>query len=267
MSASASASATASDGAAGVAARAADLLLAARRDHPGGRIEHLPPELRPADQAAAYAIQRRVAASYAAIGGWKVGAPGPDAPPICGPLPSAGIVPSPATLPTRTHAYRGIEAEIAFRMARDLPPRDAPYTREEVIAALGAAHPAIEVLESRFLDPDAIDPLTNLADTQSHGGFVYGAPVADWHAIDFARETVEQVVDGQLHKSGTGNPGGDMIRLIAWLANEGARWAGGLKAGQFVTCGSWTGKAPVGPAAKVRVRFARMGEVSASFAA
>jgi 2-keto-4-pentenoate hydratase len=38
-------------------------------------------------------------------------------------------------------------------------------------------------------------------------------------------------------------------------------WAGGLKAGQFVTCGSWTGKTLVGPAATARVRFPSLGEV------
>jgi len=59
----------------------------------------------------------------------------------------------------------------------------------------------------------------------------------------------------------TGNPAGDMIRLVVWLANEGSVWAGGLKAGQFVTCGSWTGKTLVGPAAVVRVRFPSLGEV------
>ena len=42
---------------------------------------------------------------------------------------------------------RGIEAEVAFRLGRDLPPRAAPYTRAEVMAALATAHPAIEVLE------------------------------------------------------------------------------------------------------------------------
>jgi 2-keto-4-pentenoate hydratase len=51
-----------------------------------------------------------------------------------------------------------------------------------------------------------------------------------------------------------------MIRLMIWMANEGAVWAGGLKAGQFVTCGSWTGKSVVGEHAKVRVRFPSLGE-------
>ncbi|MCW3473332.1 2-keto-4-pentenoate hydratase [Limobrevibacterium gyesilva] len=246
--------------------QAADLLLAARRD-PAKRLADLPAALKPADKAAAYAIQHKVAATFPGIGGWKVGAPGPDAPPICGALPAAGVVPSPAKLPSATHSLRGIEAEVCFRIGRDLPPRPTPYTHEEVIAAIAAAHPAIEVLESRYLDPDAVDPMTNLADTQSHGGFVYGAPVTDWHGIDFAREKVEQYVDGALQMERVGNPAGDMIRLVVWLANEGSIWAGGLKAGQFVTCGSWTGKSTVGPTAKVRVRFPSLGEVQVAYTA
>lgn len=238
---------------------AARLLLAART----ARIAQLPEALRPLDRPQAYAIQHEVAASLGEIGGWKVGAAGPEAPPQCGPMPAAGIRPSPATAAANTQ--RGIEAEVCFRMKTSLPPRAAPYTRDEVIAAIGDAHPAIELLDSRFIDPDALDPFTNLADTQSHGGFVYGPGTTDWHSIDFARETVAQHVDGALQMSRTGNPVGDMIRLVVWLANEGATWAGGLKAGQFVTCGSWTGKSVVGPTAAVRVVYPSLGAVDVRF--
>jgi 2-keto-4-pentenoate hydratase len=242
------------------ATQAAELLLAARRD-PAWKLADLPPALKPADKGAAYAIQHKVAASFPAIGGWKVGAPGPDAPPICGALPAPGAVASPAKLSSKTHTLRGIEAEVCFRIAHDLPPRTTPYSRDEIIAAIAAAHPAIEVLESRFIDPDKVDALSNLADTQSHGGFVYGPGTAAWQGIDFAHEKVEQYVDGALQMERVGNPAGDMIRLVVWLANEGSVWAGGLKAGQLVTCGSWTGKSLVGPAAKVRVRYPSLGEV------
>jgi 2-keto-4-pentenoate hydratase len=245
------------------ASQAAGLLIAARSN--GTRLADLPPALRPADRAAAYAIQHQVAATLGKIGGWKVGAPNEQAEPICGALPVSGVVPSPAVVPASRAHLRGIEAEVCFRIGTDLPPRATPYRREEVIAAIAAAHPAIELLESRFEDPDAVDPLTNLADTQSHGGFVYGPGLADWHGIDFARETVEQYVDGKLQMSRTGNPAGDMIRLVVWLANEGSVWAGGLKAGQFVTCGSWTGKSVVGPGAQVRVRFPSLGEAVATY--
>jgi 2-keto-4-pentenoate hydratase len=244
--------------------QAAALLLAARGDI-ARKLPDLPAALKPADKEAAYAIQHRIAASFTGIGGWKVGSQGPDAPPLCGALPLSGVVASPATLSSATHVLRGIEAEVSFRMGADLPPRDTAYTRAEVVAAIAAAHPAIEVLESRYLNADAVDPLTNLADTQSHGGFVYGPGVANWQGIDFGHEMVEQFVDGELQMSRTGCPMGDMIRLVVWLANEGAAWAGGLKAGQFVTCGSWTGKSSVGPKAKVRVKFPSLGEVFVSY--
>lgn len=244
---------------------AAALLIAAHADiHK--RILDLPLHLRPQTAADAYAIQHARAASFANIGGWKVGAAGPDAAPNCSPLPQPGIAASPATLSSRANPMRGIEAEVAFQIATDLPPRPSPYSRDEVIAAMATAHPAIEVLESAFLDPDDVTPLTNLSDSLAHGGFVYGAGIANWHQIDFTHETVEQFIDdAQLIR--TGNPAGDMIRLVVWLANTGAVWAGGLKAGQFVTCGSWTGKTLAGPAAKVRVRFPSLGEVAVDYTA
>ena len=245
-------------------AEAAAILIVARSG-PEHRIADLPAALKPTDQAAAYAIQHKVAATYAAIGGWKVGAAGPEAEPMCGALPATGFAASPARLSSARHPLRGIEAEICFRMAHDLPPRPTPYGRDEVVAAIAAAHPAIEELESSYRDPDAVDMLTNAADTQVHGGFIYGAPVVDWHKIDFANEPVEQYVDGALQMQRVGNPAGDMIRLMVWMANVGAVWAGGLKAGQFVTCGSWTGKSLVGPHADVRVRFPSVGEVSLTF--
>jgi 2-keto-4-pentenoate hydratase len=242
------------------AAHQAAILLMAARTNPALKLESLPEELRPADRPQAYAIQHLVAASFADIGGWKVGAAGPDAQAQCGALPSTGIKPSPSTMPA-AHSLRGIEAEVCFRMGADLPPRGTPYTREEVIAAIATAHPVIETLDSRFIDPDAVDAFSGLADTQSHAGLIYGEGRADWHGIDFANETVEQYVNGGLHMKRTGNPVGDMIRLVVWMANEGAVWAGGLKAGQFVTCGSWTGKSSVDETARVRVVFPSLGDV------
>jgi 2-keto-4-pentenoate hydratase len=245
------------------AAHQAAILLMAARTNPALRLDAIPSEIRPSSRAEAYEIQHLVAASFEAIGGWKVGATGPDAPPQCGALPAINVKPSPATMPSDT--LRGIEAEICFRIGTDLPLREMPYTRDEVIAAIATAHPVIETLDSRFVDPDAVDAFSGLADTQSHGGLVYGEGIAAWHQIDFATETVEQYVDGDLHMQRTGNPVGDMIRLVVWMANEGAAWAGGLKAGQFVTCGSWTGKSVVAEHAKVRVFFPHVGEARVDF--
>jgi 2-keto-4-pentenoate hydratase len=237
---------------------AAALLRAARRGSP---LATLPEPLRPADAHAAYAIQRALIADQT-IGGWKVGL-GPHGSMLCAPMPAAGIVASPATL--GRGRLRGIEAEVSFRVGVDLPPRATPYGREDVIAALATAHPSIEVLESAYADPDAVDPLSRLADLIMHGGFVFGPGVRAWQDVDFAAMTVTQTIDGAVLRR-TGNPAGDMIRLVVWLADVGARWAGGLKAGQIVTCGSWTGKTLAGPGARASVAFPGLGEASVAFA-
>jgi 2-keto-4-pentenoate hydratase len=243
----------------------AALLIAARRD-PAARVKALPAGLVPADRAAAYAVQHKVAASFAGIGGWKVGAPG-GGEPICGALPASGVQASPSVLSAATHPYRGIEAEVAFRMGADLPPRAAPYSRAEVVAAIAGMYPVIEELESRFAEPDTYDLMTNLADTQSHGGLIYGPELRTWQGVDLAKEHCQQFVDGKLHTERTGYPFGDILKMVEWVANTGAVWAGGLKAGQFVTCGSWTGKACVAANAEVRVVFPSLGEVHLRYAA
>jgi 2-keto-4-pentenoate hydratase len=48
---------------------------------------------------------------------------------------------------------RGVEAEIAFLLGKDLPPRAAPHSREELVIAIASCHPAIELLESALLNP------------------------------------------------------------------------------------------------------------------
>jgi len=192
-----------------------------------------------------------------------VGAAGPDAPIVCGPMPLDGITGGSAALPgVAPGVPLLIEAEVAFRMKAGLPPRTEPYSREEVVAAIGSAHPAIEWLQSRFLDPDAVDAASNLADTQMHGGFVHGPGVEGWQGLAFADLGVTQAVGDAEPVSRVGNPAGDMLRLVVWLANVGAVWAGGLRAGEFVTCGSWTGKTPVPSGKWATVRFAELGEVA-----
>ena len=242
----------------------ATLLLSAWRD-PSQKIIAFPAVLAPRDEHAAYAVQRRVSQGLGPIGGWKVGAPCPTGAPNCAPLPASGIQPSPGRVHGASASLRGVEAEIAFRIGADLPPRPEPYGRAEVIAAISDCLPAIEVLDSRFTDPDAQDKWALLADLSTHAGFVYGSPATEWQGIDFSRETVRVLVDGQEIKTAVANPAGDMIRLIQWLADVGTHWAGGLKAGQYVTCGSWTGKDYVAASAQVQVEFAHAGSATVEF--
>lgn len=238
----------------------AETLLAARRD-PGKRPSQLMVPM--GDAAEAYAVQAEVQARLGMIGGWKVGAAGAGF--TCAPLPLVGIVGSGAVVREAECWDRGVEAEVALLMGADLVPRAGGYSREEVLGAVASAHPAIELLQSRFQDVEAVDALSALADCLSHYGLVTGAAIPGWAGVDYAGEAVEVVVDGVVVKRGRGNPAGDMGRLLVWLANEGAVWAGGVRAGQWVTTGSWTGKDTVPAGGHVAMRFGSCGVVEAKY--
>ncbi len=242
----------------------ARLLLSARRD-PTQKLHSLPEAMRPRTEEQAYLIQRAIMAELGEIGAWKVGSPNPAGPINCAPLPAAGVQASPGHVLTEQCTDQGVEAEIAVKIAHDLPPRDAPYAPDDILAAIASAHPAIEVLQSRFVDPAQVDPLSGLADSLAHFGLVIGPAIAGWQSVDLAAEQVALIVNGAEMKRCTGNPAGDMMRLLAWLANQGAHWAGGLRAGQYVTTGSWTAKDFVTPGAEVRVAFNHAGEAVMRF--
>lgn len=224
----------------------------------------LPEDLRPTTVEEAYAVQDMLAEAYGAIGGWKVGAPGAEATPMFAPMPLIWIAEGGAVI--RAKRYRGLEAEVAFLLGKDLPPRSTAYTREEVVEAIGSCHPAIEVMESGLTDPMRAERLSMIADLQMHGGFVYGPACAGWREIDWTRETVTMAVDGMVRVERTGsNTAGDLMRLLPWLANEGAARTGGLRAGQWITTGSWTGNTLGEERSSVDVHFGTAGRVTMRF--
>lgn len=245
--------------------RAADLLAAVRSG--AARPADLPEELRPASADDAYAIQDAVVRRLGAAGGWKVGARTPQAEPNRAPMLASLMTASPAVLPGDAFSMRGIEAEVAVRLGRDLPARDAAYGRDEVLDAIDALMPALEVVDTRFADRSAAAPLSQLADFQSNGWFVYGAPVADWRHLDLTTLPVRLTIDGEERLAVRGgNTAGDPLALVVWLAGALSRRGSGLTAGTIVTTGTYTGLIPVGPAASVAAELDGLGRVELRFA-
>ena len=250
---------------------AAELLLDARRT--ATPIADLPEALQPASLDEAYFVQDAMARTIEVeqghgVRGWKVGAPAPDATPIFGPMPFAWIADDASLLGGQRYRFRGLEAEIAFLLGQDLPPRATPYTRDEIVAAIASCHPAIEELEAGLVDPLKVARFTMIADMQIHGGFIHGPAVPDWQSIDFARESVSLAVDGEVRveRTASNTAGTDLLRLVLFLANQGAARTGGLKRGSWITTGSWTGYTLASAGSAVKVRFSTAGSVSLRFA-
>jgi 2-keto-4-pentenoate hydratase len=249
------------------AAGLAALLVAARRT--GRRVGAIDGDLVPVSEADAYAVQDEVARLLgAAVAGWKVGAANATAAPVAAPLLVPLVVASPARFTVAADAFRGVEAELALSLARDLPARATPYGEDEAWDAVAEVHVAIELLESRYADRRAMTPAALLADNQSNGGFCYGAAIAGWRAIDYATQRARLLIDGREEKSAAGgNPAGHPRRLLAWLANHAASRGRPLKAGDIVTTGSHTGITIAPPGARVIARFDGLGEAELSLAA
>ena len=240
--------------------RLAALLIQARIS--GKRLGEIPAEFVPPDEAAAYALQDLVVDKLGVrIGAWKVGAASPVSRPSCAPIFAGHVVSSPARLLASAGGLNGVEAELAFRIGRDLPVRPTSYDEDEVWEAIDSLHVAIEYLDSRFRDRTAVPELAILADNISNGGLCWGPAVENWHRADLAKPEARLVIDGEEvgHAVG-GNAAGPPQRLVAWLANHLAQRGRPLAAGMFVTTGSHTGLHVAPLRALVLARFIGLGE-------
>ena len=235
----------------------AKLLLDARRF--SQRLVGLPHELQPRSALEAYQIQDAVLAELGPPGGWKVGARSPDAEPTCSPLPAELILRSPKVFPAGAFSRNGVEAELAFTLARDLPPRARGYDEAELYAAIASVHAAIEVVDSRFVDMSTIDAASLLADFQSNGALVVGDGVALPASFPSIDQTVQLIVDGVEQDTPGRNPAGNLMRLMAWLADHVAARRGGLRRGDVITTGSWTGMRFFPAGARIDVDFPGIG--------
>ncbi len=246
------------------AIKAAELLVSARHEH--WLVDELPRDCLPESIEDAYAIQDAMVPLEGAIAGWKIGAPGADAEPICAPLFARYVHNGPTKLPANDFYLLETEAEVAFTLARDLPPEGAPYDREAVLSAVAGAHPAIEIADSRFTEGMSAHKLSQLADTNSNGTFVYGAAVADWQGLDIPQLPVKLSIGGKVVAERVGgNNAGDPVRLLVWAANHCAARGLMLKAGQVVTTGSYVGMNPSQPGDTAIASFEGLESASLEF--
>ncbi len=236
-------------------------LLEARRS--GVQIK--PPFALP-DRAAVYAIQDGVAKATGPVAGWKVGARTPTAAPNPAPLLAGALVKSPATFDGRAMHMIGVEIEISFHIVRDIAPRPQPVSRDEALAAVGDAFVGMEVVDTRLADFHKADPEWLLADNQMNHALVVGDSVAGWKSLDWPDLQVRLSIDGKVevdHKGGLGAV--DPVRPLAWMIDHAVRRRGGLRAGQAITTGSWTGLRYYPPGTRARGEFVGLGAVEASF--
>lgn len=244
-----------------VISRAAERLLVARNGGP--RLVDLPEAERPTSWAEAYAIQNELVARMGGkVTGWKVGAADTQAEPFRAALTERTILLSPAEASHAGHTVLGVEAETVYRFDKALPTRDAPYSEDEVLAAVGSVHAAIELVDTRFSAWKVAGQLSQVADQFSHSALIVGAGREAGIQVDADNQPVRLSFNGEVvvERRG-GNTAGPARRLLAWMANEGTRSHGGIEAGTYITTGSWTGIIFVAPRTRIEAVFEGIGGV------
>jgi 2-keto-4-pentenoate hydratase len=240
---------------------AARLLAGARGGPP---LDGLPAECRPQSVEDAYQIQDAVAHRLGeAVGGWKVGVATAAAPGFCAPIFARLIRSSPAAYTGAEMRLIGIEAEIAFRLGRDLPARAAPYGRDEV-ASGATMHPVIEVVDSRYVDFRSLDRLQMLADNFSNGGLVYAAAVPGWELLDLSRPAVVVTRDGAPFAESNPEIARDPLGAAVEFVNI-MNMRGGVKAATFVTTGTLTRLVFAERGARIVADFGALGRIEVEF--
>lgn len=252
--------------------QAAGLLAAAWRQR--RPLDALPPGCRTRTIADAHAVQDALVRALGhAVVGFKIGATNPHAQaffevdqPFAGRLLEPFVLPSPARISRGAVHNHAIEAEFAFRLASDLPPRAGDYTLPEVVAATDALLPAIEIPDSRYVDWRTVGIAQLIADDAVAGLLALGAPAMGWRELDLARHEVAVRVDGAVVARGSGrNVLGDPRRALTWLANDRSRRGDGLKAGQIVITGTAADIVTVEPGNRVTADFGTLGSVEVTF--
>jgi 2-keto-4-pentenoate hydratase len=218
----------------------------------GQVLSKLPEAFRPLTAAQGYAAQAQLpTVSGREVLGWKIAATSANGQahinvggPLAGRLLSGQVFESGATVPSAGNRMRVAEPEFAFAMAQDLPPQAAPYTQQQVMAAVASLHPALEVPDSRLEPFTAAGEAQLLADNACARHFVLGPAAPDvWRDLDLSTYPVHaQVQHGSQLKytrEGTGgNVLGDPRIALTWLANQLSGLGITLQKGHVVTTGT-----------------------------
>ena len=240
-------------------------LLAAWRGGPAADDQALAGAL--ASPEAAYAVQARLVAALDGVAAgarhWKSGGPARDATLTHAPLPARGVRPDGADLTDLHLRHRGIEAEIALRLGREVSAREAAALSPEDAAALvDAMCVSIEVVDSRWASGRAAPALLKLADLQSHGALVLGE-LQDVRPVDWSQQRCRVRVGTADWQSFQGSHSlADPAWLLpAWLRHA-TREGHAVPAGTLVTTGTWCGLLNAAPGDRIEVEFPGIGRAA-----
>lgn len=226
---------------------------------------------RPANAGVAYAMQQEVAGLFDDdTVGWKLGATNQKAldllgfeQPFVGPLLSKHFHSMGDAVAVYPEHGPGLETEFLVALASDLPPRDAPYTHDEVSAAVDYVCPAFEIIGCRVEDGFSKAGLLLIVDGAANLAVIQGEPASDWRSANLSDHPLRVEVNGVEVATGSSNllMWGNPFGAVAYLAGHARVAKRGLRAGDRIMTGTCGGLLPIGAGDEARADFGALGTV------
>jgi 2-keto-4-pentenoate hydratase len=219
----------------------------------------------------AMAVQHAfVEATGKTVGGWKL-AIRPDGTAVAAPMIDCYGVDDDNIASFSGAAIEGIEVEICFTLASDIPAATAtPLSRADILTHIDAVHLGVELLGYRLVEKNQVPFPLFLADRLANRGFVLGPEIDAAIVGTFADNTGDlphlAVTEGTdiRFDAVVKHPNVDPLAPLVAFANSPLNRDGTLKRGQIVTTGSLCGAITSNLAAETHIDMKSVGAFTLS---
>lgn len=241
--------------------QAAEELLNRRKA--GVKAPRLDESIRPASIDDALAIQAEMA-KIESVGGWKCLLPPADDKIIAAPI--FNVQKDSATVELfEDKSVARVEPEICFVMEKSLPAKDGDYSEAEIIDAIGSAHMALELMQSRYADDAGQSFHESLADCMVNQGVYVGPELDKATAITTNAIQIKVTQGDEVRELDGKHPNDRAIDGLIWLVNYMSKRGVAIEAGAAIITGSFKGIVNMAFDVETTIAYEGLGEYAVTF--
>ncbi|MGR5063187.1 hydratase [Photobacterium sp. DNB22_13_2] len=233
---------------------------------PGTKAPRLDEQQRPANVDDALQIQSSMIDQHSdKVGGWKCLLPLSDDNFVVAPIFAETIQQGESCeLFADNNAVR-IEPEIAFILNADLPANPEGYSEEQINAAIGPCHMALELMQARFADDSGAEFFEKLADCLVNQGMFIGPEIDREKAFTAAKIDITVTQGEQVQTFAGVHPNTMPQNPVYWLINYMTRRGMHFSAGEAIITGSYCGIVEVEFDKPTTISYGAIGEYQVTF--
>ncbi|PWJ36054.1 2-keto-4-pentenoate hydratase [Sediminitomix flava] len=231
----------------------------------GVKAPQLPEDIRPKSLDDALAIHQEMLKQKGDAGGWKCLLPPSEGQIIAAPIFMDSVQRGETVSLIEDNSMARIEPEIAFVLEKDLPANTEGYSNEEIDAAIGNCHMALELMQARFDAESGATFYEKLADCMVNQGLFIGPEIerelaykASEIFIDIEQEGLSITKEGKHPNELPQNP-------LHWFINYMTKRGQSFKAGEAIITGSYAGIVEVDFDLETTISYKGLGEYKVTF--